>query len=205
VPNAVPEITGLAEDENGVLLINLTGGLSQLVNGRVEPYPLLAGRTFSSGKLLRDRNGGVWIATHGQGLLHVHKGRADVFTQSDGLSGEWVTNLLEDREGDIWVATLDGLDRFRDFAVPTISVKQGLSNALVVSVLSARDDSVLLGTPSGAAAKLGIPGFTLESKIKSLKIASNLYISQLPTIRKLRWVLSIPIRDSYFHEHPRNS
>jgi hypothetical protein len=45
-------------------------------------------------------------------------------------------------EGDIWVATLDGLDRFRDLAVPTISVKQGLSNATVESVLAARDGSV---------------------------------------------------------------
>lgn len=149
VPNPVPDITGLAEDENGVLLISMTGGLSQLVNGRVEPYPLLAGRKFSSGKLLRDRNGGLWIATHGQSLLHVHKGRTDVFTQSDGLSGEWVTNLFEDREGDIWVATLGGLDRFRDFTVSTISVKQGLSDTLVVSVLTARDGSVWLGTQDG--------------------------------------------------------
>ena len=76
------------------------------MDGRVEPYPLLAGRKFSSGKLLRDRDGGLWIGTHGQSLLHVHQGRTDVFTQSDGLSGEWVTNLFEDREGDIWVATL---------------------------------------------------------------------------------------------------
>jgi PAS domain S-box-containing protein len=149
VPNPAPDIMGLAEDENGALLINMTGRLSQLVNGRVEPYPLLAGRKFGSGKLLRDRNGGLWIATHGQGLLHVHKGRTDVFTQSDGLSGEWVTNLFEDREGDIWVATLAGLDRFRDFAVPTISLKQGLSSALVVSVLTARDGSVWLGTQDG--------------------------------------------------------
>ena len=149
VPNPVPEIIGLAEDENGVLLINMTGGVSQLVNGRVEPYPLLAGRKFSSGRLLRDRDGGLWIATHGQGLLHVHQGRTDVFTQSDGLSGEWVTNLFEDREGDIWVATLDGLDRFHDFTVPTISVKQGLSDALVVSVLTARDGRVWLGTQDG--------------------------------------------------------
>ena len=52
-----------------------------------------------------------------------------MFAQSDGLSGDDVTSLFEDREGNIWVATVDGLDRFRDFAVPTISVKQGLSTA----------------------------------------------------------------------------
>ena len=81
-----------------------------------------------------------------RGLLHVHQGRTDVFAQSDGLSGDFVQSLFEDREGNIWVATSDGLDRFRDFAVPTISVKQGLSNAAVWSVLAARDGSVWLGT-----------------------------------------------------------
>jgi len=60
-----------------------------------------------------------------------------------------VENLFEDREGNIWVATLNGLDRFRDFGVSTISVKQGLSNDSVWSVLAARDGSVWLGTPDG--------------------------------------------------------
>ena len=49
-------------------------------------------------------------------------------TVSQAISSQ---RLFEDREGNIWVATVDGLDRFRDFAVPTISVKQGLSNAIV--------------------------------------------------------------------------
>ena len=44
---------------------------------------------------------------------------------------------------------MNGLDRFRDFAVPTISVKQGLSTAVVWSVLAARDGSIWLGTPDG--------------------------------------------------------
>ena len=55
-----------------------------------------------------------------------------MFARSDGLSGDYGLSLFEDREGNIWVATMDGLDRFRDFAVPTISVKQGLSNATVL-------------------------------------------------------------------------
>ena len=35
--------------------------------------------------------------------------------------------------------------------------------------------------PSGAAAKLGIPGSTLESKIKSLKIDKNRFKSSYPS------------------------
>jgi ligand-binding sensor domain-containing protein len=76
------------------------------------------------------------------GLLHIHEGRTDLFTPADGLSGGAVSALLEDSEGSIWVATLDGLDRFREFAFPTISVQQGLSSRGVHSILAASDGSL---------------------------------------------------------------
>ena len=40
-----------------------------------------------------------------RGLIHVHQGRTDVFTRSDGLSGDIILSLFEDREGNVWVAT----------------------------------------------------------------------------------------------------
>lgn len=41
------------------------------------------------------------------------------------------------------------LDRFREFAVPTISVQQGLSSRGVFSILAAKDGSLWLGTSDG--------------------------------------------------------
>jgi len=120
------------------------------VNDEIKPYPLpdSAGHVQPR-TVLRDRDGGLWIGTIGQGLAHVHQERVDLFSQSDGLSGDLIYALFEDREGNIWVVTDNGLDRFREFAVPTISVKQGLSNSNVQSVLAARDGSVWLGTQDG--------------------------------------------------------
>ena len=89
------------------------------------PFPDLA-RQFEAPKLLRDRDGGLWIGTWGWGLVHVHHGRTDVFARSDGLSGENVLSLFEDREGNIWVATFDGLDRFRELAVAYVFCETGL-------------------------------------------------------------------------------
>ena len=89
---------------------------------------LLPDRDVNSNKLLRDRDGGLWIGTQERGLIHVHDGRTDVFTKSDGLSGDIICSLFEDREGNVWVATTGGLDRFRELPVTTISVKQGLSS-----------------------------------------------------------------------------
>ena len=100
-------------------------------------------------RLLRDRDGGLWVATLNRGLAHVHGGRTDRFAEGDGLSGDSVRDLFEDREGNIWVATLSGLDRFRDFSIPTWTQKEGLTTPLVLSVLGARDGSIWLGSALG--------------------------------------------------------
>lgn len=143
-------VRALTEGDNGALVIVMYGGISQLVEGRLAAYPLPATDIrFRANGILRDRDGGLWVGTENRGLVHVHQGRMDVFGRSDGLSGDFIERIFEDREGIIWVATLDGLDRFRDLAVSTISVKQGLSNAAVQSVLVARDGSVWLGTLDG--------------------------------------------------------
>jgi signal transduction histidine kinase/ligand-binding sensor domain-containing protein len=143
------EIAALIEGENGALLIGMSGGMRQLIDGEVRPSPLPGVDQFTPDGLLRDRDGSLWIATIDRGLVHLHQGRVDLFTRADGLSGDYVLSIFQDREGDIWIATIDGLDRFRDFAIPTISVKQGLSNATVESVLAARDGSIWLGTFDG--------------------------------------------------------
>ena len=110
---------------------------------------LLPDRKVDSNKLLRDRDGGLWIGTHERGLVHVHNGRTDVFTKADGLSGDITCSLFEDREGNIWVATTGGLDRFRELPVTTISAKQGLSSDATRSVLAATDGSIWVAAHDG--------------------------------------------------------
>lgn len=146
---AIASSQALNEDENGRLLIAAEGGIIQLVDGKAVEYPVPAVRSgFQPQRLLRDRDGGLWIGTADRGLLHVHGGRTDAYTQADGLSGDFVTRLFEDREGNLWVATKSGLDRFRNVAVQTISSNQGLPTA-PWSVLAARDGSIWLGSLNG--------------------------------------------------------
>ena len=156
------DISGLEEMESGHILgSTFGGGLIQLedrLGAHPMPYPMrppigwtrpLAGRELNANKLLRDRNGGLWIGTMEHGLVHLHNGRTDVFTKSDGLSGDIVNCLFEDWEGNVWVCTTGGIDRFREFAVTTISSREGLSSDAVVSVLGDRDGSVWIGTRQG--------------------------------------------------------
>jgi signal transduction histidine kinase/ligand-binding sensor domain-containing protein len=143
-----PAINALIEGDHGTLLFSTRSGIRQLVDGKIRPYPLPVPQV-KPGRMLRDRDGGLWIGTTDRGLIHLRQQKTDLFGRSAGLSGDLVESILEDREGNIWVATNGGLDRFRDFAVPTLSVNQGLSNASITSVLAARDGDVWLGTLDG--------------------------------------------------------
>ena len=100
----------------------------------------------NANRLLRDRDGGLWIGTVDRGLIHLRNGRADLFRKSDGLSGDVILSLFEDREGNVWVASTGGLDRFRELPVTTISVRQGLSSDATQAVLAATDGSIWVGS-----------------------------------------------------------
>ena len=140
----------ICEDDDGRLLIAADRGFGKLANGKIEVYPHPAGMPLRApATLLRDRDGGLWIGTLDAGILHQHRGKMDAFTDSDGLSGNSLETFFEDREGNMWAATENGIDRFREYAVPTISVRQGLSSPLVVCLLAGQDGSVWMGTSDG--------------------------------------------------------
>lgn len=143
-------IQGIGEDVDGTLLVGWKGGIHRFVDGKTEPYELsgIEGQ-FTARRILRDRDGGLWIGTSNHGLVHAHHGRAELFGPSDGLSGGNIYSIFEDREGNIWIETIDGLDRFRDFAVATFGVNQGLVNPVVWAVLAARDGRIWLSTRDG--------------------------------------------------------
>jgi signal transduction histidine kinase/ligand-binding sensor domain-containing protein len=151
MPFGFSSVRDLGEADDGTLLIPWPGRLARFGGGKLEthPYPAPA-RNVAGVRLLRDRDGGVWIGTVGAGVVHLHQGRAEVFSQADGLSSDLVTSLFEDREGDVWVATLGGLDRFRNYAVTTYAQHEGLGTIPgSASVVAAQDGSIWMGTTDG--------------------------------------------------------
>ena len=152
---SVPDLPGgrmqsMVDSDDGALLIATTGAIMRLANGKAEVlhhYPA-AKEGFRFLRMLRDRDGGLWVGPAGRGILHIHQGRTDVFSQTDGLSGDEIYDLFEDREGDIWVSTVSGLDRFRELPVVTYSTNQGLSGTSG-GVLAAREGGVWFATLDG--------------------------------------------------------
>jgi signal transduction histidine kinase/streptogramin lyase len=151
-PHAEPPIAGwpgLAEDADGGLLVGMRNGLRKLRNDKLEPY-LLPGAApqFNAQKMLRDRDGGLWIATSDHGVLHLHQGRVDQFASTDGLSSDNVAYIFEDREHNIWMGTSGGLDCFREFAVTTFTMSQGLPDH-IISLLVARQSGIWVTSSAG--------------------------------------------------------
>src|SRR5262249_45304299 len=150
-PVATPQgILGMADGENGGLLISSTGAVTGLADGKSYVANSLptALRRFEIKYILRDRHGGLWLAGPVGGIVHIHNGRTDIFSRSDGLTGDHVLALFEDREGSIWIATDKGLDRFRELPVVTYSTKQGLAHPSG-AVVGTRDGSIWFGTSAG--------------------------------------------------------
>ena len=68
--------------------------------------------------LLGGSDGALWVGTQGGGLnrwdgsdRHVHRGVFTRYTESDGLTNDFVYGLLEDDEKALWISTNRGLSR----------------------------------------------------------------------------------------------
>jgi signal transduction histidine kinase/ligand-binding sensor domain-containing protein len=140
----------LTQGDRGRGVLVAVDGIRQVAGTEVIDYPLRGGPSpLTATSVLQDGNGGLWIGTAAHGLVHSYEGKTSLFTHEDGLSSDEVLALFEDREGTIWVGTSEGLDRFREWPVTPLSVKQGLSNSNPTSVLAARDGSMWIGTAEG--------------------------------------------------------
>jgi signal transduction histidine kinase/ligand-binding sensor domain-containing protein len=152
-------VSGISTAENGQTIVAVYGGsVLQTAGEKLEPYSIrspgnsnqfLGEHQVDANKLLRDRDGGLWIGTVERGLIHLHQGRTDVFTKKDGLSGDVILSLFEDREGNVWVSTIGGIDRFGEPPVTNLTTAQGLASDAINSVLAAKDGSVWIATHDG--------------------------------------------------------
>jgi signal transduction histidine kinase/ligand-binding sensor domain-containing protein len=145
----------LSQDASRTIWITNLGGASQPVNGGLTFTRIgTSGKTLKIQTVLRDSQGNTWIGTVGQGLARIpaasHKSdKIEGFSQSDGLSQDFVWCLLEDREHNIWVGTQNGLNRFRDEKVTTLTRREGLMSDEVSALAAGRGGAIWSSTLTG--------------------------------------------------------
>jgi signal transduction histidine kinase/streptogramin lyase len=145
----------LSEDGSGVIWMTRPDGATHPVN---EKHMLdrngLNAKPLNVHTVLHDSTGDTWIGTLGQGLARLgapdHYARTmENYSQPDGLSSEFVWCLLEDREDNIWVGTQNGLNRFRDEKITTLTRAEGLMNDDVGGLAAGIDGAVWGSTSAG--------------------------------------------------------
>jgi signal transduction histidine kinase/ligand-binding sensor domain-containing protein len=178
-------VAALRLEPDGSLLIGLGGaGIRRLISGvwTKDSTGELTGSEGNVAGVLRDGDGGVWIATAAAGLVHRHRGTSESFGYKDGLSGDTVLSLYEDREGNIWAGSTEGLDRFRDIAIGTISRREGLSQDHAFTVLASSTGTIWIGTLLFLdTLREGSP-FTIASRYLSGKSSTSLLEDHLGRI-----------------------
>jgi ligand-binding sensor domain-containing protein len=144
-------VDAFCEDSDGSLLYTLNGPIWKLsAEGKPENYlEKVDGTRINGSAMLRDREGGLWIGTSGEGIVHLHEGRVDHFSSFDGLSSDFVQAIFQDREGNVWAISPDGIDKFTKPAVPRLTRKQGLSSDSILSVLTDQRGRTWVGTDNG--------------------------------------------------------
>jgi signal transduction histidine kinase/ligand-binding sensor domain-containing protein len=188
-----PKILQLAQGAAGVLALEvepdgslLVGigksgeglGLQRMVGGVWKDYeqPTLRASGLTVNTMLKDHDGGLWVATRTDGIYHVHADTTDRFAQTDGLAGDSVQSFFEDREGSIWALSAQGIDIFRDLPVATIGKREGLSGDRALAVFASPGGTVWTGNDSvvdylrnskfGTIVKKDLPGQRITSLLE---------------------------------------
>jgi ligand-binding sensor domain-containing protein len=98
-------------------------GVRIITNEQGVYTPHGASVAYASSGVLLDRTGALWVTTIGQGLVRTEASSLvgpsrrtlppeNIFTERDGLTGNFTHHVLEDREGSVWVISDKGLDQF---------------------------------------------------------------------------------------------
>lgn len=111
-------VQGLGEDGNGQVWVadGVTG--FRRLGSSADFRPAVRARGV---RVLRDRQGGIWVSTTGDGLWRIeprHLGPSETVARAPVSGGR---SLYEDRDGNIWVGTIDGLARLSERRMPQLS------------------------------------------------------------------------------------
>jgi ligand-binding sensor domain-containing protein len=114
VSDGLPEDTvqALAESKDGLLWIGTTGGLARFDGAHIKLYGPGIAQVLSVNSifcLTLGKNGSLWAATEGGGLLRLRGNGLRVYSKSDGLTEAFVRAVFEDDRGRLWVGTDNGL------------------------------------------------------------------------------------------------
>jgi diguanylate cyclase (GGDEF)-like protein len=179
-----PFISSLYEAPDKTLWIGTYGGgVSRMRNGLIEGFhPELLGSDRIR-EFLTARDGGLFVATAGGGLLRIDGEKVTRFTTRDGLPSDRIWTIADDGEDGLWVATHGGgVVRWRDGRVQQrITTREGLPNDFARALLRDPDGTLWIGTDGG-----GLAAWRAGSIVRTVTARDGLPNVFIRTIRRSR-------------------
>lgn len=121
-----------------------------------------------------DNNGVIWFGSEGKGLWRKDSSGFKNFTTRDGLSSNWIKDILRDKSGKLWLATAGGgitvITNEHPFTARKISERDGLSKSRVNCLHQDQNGRIWYGTEGGGIGVISdesIKNYSLEEGLSS--------------------------------------
>jgi ligand-binding sensor domain-containing protein/signal transduction histidine kinase len=145
-------VWAITQTKDGYLWVGTQQGLARFDGVRFLPLDSQAAPELKHGfitALTTSRDGSLWVACAGTGLLHMKDGAFSRFTENDGLPTNHLNCLLEAADGTLWFGSELGLTRFKDGRFSTFTDKNGLANNSVRGLYESRQGIIRAATVRG--------------------------------------------------------
>ncbi len=103
--------------------------------------------------IFEDRDGGLWLGTRSRGVELRQRGTITRFSQSEGLSDNFVTGIAQTPDGAIWIGTKHGLNRWLDGRISQFDRRDGLGAECIHTLYIDTAGILWAGTAGGGLAR----------------------------------------------------
>jgi ligand-binding sensor domain-containing protein/signal transduction histidine kinase len=158
-------ILSVLQARDGYVWVGTRSGLARFDGVRFTPvdWGLLKGSII--GSLCESRDGSLWVAVEGRGLLRWSEQGVSRYSPTNGLNSNFVRALCEGRDGALWIGTRGGLTRYREGQFRTFTREDGLAGILVEALCEDAAGNLWVGTSTGLnCLKDGVVTATLTTK-----------------------------------------
>ncbi len=185
----VKSVTAVLATRGGDLWVG-TGGQGlwrRREGGSFERHPSVDRELILSA--FEDWQGALWFGTASSGVLRIHEGKTERFSNSQGIAVHSVSAITQDRAGSIWLGSAGGgLVRYRGGQFESHTRLTGLPNNVVAAILEDAEGSLWVGT--GAAGLVRLQGGSFSAVTSSDGLSDNVIYSAAEDPSGETWVVS---------------
>ena len=145
-------VHAIAQTEDGYLWVGTHEGLARFDGVRFTSLEEKLAPELKHGwitALCASKDGSLWIACDGAGVLRLKHGVISRIAETNGLPNNQTRCLLESQDGAIWIGSEGGLTRFKDGKLTTFTDKNGLGDNSVRGICEDAQGNLRIATRRG--------------------------------------------------------